>query len=132
MLKRIHHLDIVVRDLDQAVERFRGISGITPEPRERLPQRGIELVRFQIGDTWIILVQPVSKDSPVTDFLEQHGEGFFHIAYEVDDVEAAGRDLKAQGVGLVNEVPRRGVEGWKLLDLEIPDTLGVMTQLVET
>ena len=131
MVRRIHHLDIVVRDLERATERYRLILGQEPLGRETLPERGIDLARFRLGDTWLILVQPTRDDSPVMDFLREHGEGFFHIAYEVDDVEAVGRSLAAAGIGVVNEVPRRGVEGWKLVDLEIADTLGVMTQLVE-
>lgn len=131
MLKKIHHIDYVVRDLDRAVETFRRVSGIEPHGREHLAERGIDLARFLIGETWIILVQPVSPDSPVQAFLDRHGEGFFHIAYEVDDVERAAAEVRDRGIRPVNEVPRRGVEGWKLVDLEIEDTLGVMTQLVE-
>ena len=130
-VKRIHHLDIVVRDLDQATRKYRAILGQEPLGRESLPERGIELARFQVGETWLILVQPVRDDSPVMDFLRRHGEGFFHIAYEVDAVEDVGKALAEQGIGVVNEQPRRGVEGWKLVDLEIADTLGVMTQMVE-
>ena len=129
MLKRIHHIDFVVRDLDRAVETYRRLFAVEPSPRERLAERGIELVRFRLGATWVILVQPVRRDSPVMDFLERYGEGFFHIAYEVEDVEAAARDLRAKGVA--PRPWRRGVEGWKLLDLEMAETLGVMTQLVE-
>ena len=131
MVKRIHHLDFVVRDLERATERYRLILGQEPLDRESLPERGIDLVRFRVGDTWLILVQPTRDDSPVMDFLRRHGEGFFHIAYEVDGLEAVGRSLQAEGIGVVNEVPRRGVEGWRLVDLEMADTLGVMTQLVE-
>ncbi len=114
-----------------ATDRYRAILGREPLERESLPDRGIELARFEVGETWLILVQPVRDDSPVAEFLRRHGEGFFHIAYEVDDAEAKGRALAEQGIGVVNEVPRRGVEGWKLVDLEIEDTLGVMTQIVE-
>ena len=131
MVQRIHHLDIVVRDLERATERYRLILGQEPLGRETLPERGIDLARFRVGDTWLILVQPTRDDSPVMDFLRQHGEGFFHIAYQVEGVEEVARSLAAAGIGVVNEVPRRGVESWKLVDLEIADTLGVMTQLVE-
>lgn len=130
MLKRIHHIDFVVRDLDRAVERYRRLFGVEPLPRESLAERGVELVRFRVGESWVILVQPVSDTSPVMEILERDGEGFFHIAYEVDDLEQVARDLKEKGVGLRQEVPRRGVEGWKLLDLEVEETLGAMTQLV--
>ncbi|MEM7583485.1 MAG: VOC family protein [Acidobacteriota bacterium] len=131
MVRRIHHLDFVVRDLDRATQLYRRILGQEPLPREHLPQRGIDLVRFRLGETWLILVQPLSDASPVMDFLRQHGEGFFHIAYQVDDAASKGQELADDGIGVVNLEPRLGVEGWKLVDLDMADTLGVMTQLVE-
>jgi len=131
MVDRIHHIDFVVRDLDKATDRYRQILGREPLAREHLPQRGIDLVRFRLGETWLILVQPLVADSPVMKFLDEHGEGFFHIAYLVSDVEAKGQALAQIGVGVVNTTPRHGVEGWKLIDLEMADTFGVMTQLIE-
>lgn len=129
---RIHHIDIVVRDLSSATERFRRILGIEPRERETLASRGIELARFLIGQTWLILVQPMSEDGPVADFLRQHGEGFFHMAVEFDDVEAQARTLSQRGVRLVQPYPRIGVDGWKLVDIEIDETFGAMMQLVES
>lgn len=129
--RRIHHIDIVVRDLDRAVERFTTILGVAPGPREHLPQRGVDLARVRIGETWLILVQPVRDDSPVREFLDTHGEGFFHMALEVDDVAAVADTLAGRGVRLRNRTPRRGVEGWKLVDIELEETFGAMIQLAQ-
>jgi methylmalonyl-CoA/ethylmalonyl-CoA epimerase len=129
---RIHHIDFVVRDLDRAIEQFRKVLGLDPGPRESLPSRGIDLARFRVGETWIILVQPTHDDSPVKEFLERHGEGYFHMGLEVDDAEAAAATLKERGVRLQNEEPRRGLEGWSLIDIDIDETSGAMMQLVET
>lgn len=129
--RRIHHIDFVVRDLDHAVEQYRKVLGVDPGPRESLPSRGIDLARFRIGETWMILVQPTRSDSPVAEFLNRYGEGFFHMALEVDDVESEARAMKARGVRLSNETPRTGVEGWKLIDIHMDETLGAMMQLVE-
>ncbi len=131
MVRRVHHIDFVVRDLADASARFARILGIEPRSREKLEERGIELARFELGDVWLILVQPVREDSPVFDFLERHGEGFFHIAFKVDDVEAEAARISREGIQLAHPAPRRGVEGWKLLDLDMKDTFGVYTQLVE-
>jgi methylmalonyl-CoA/ethylmalonyl-CoA epimerase len=131
MIERIHHFDIVVRDLERAVDRYSKVLGVLPGPREKLEHRGIELVRFRVGDVWLILVHPVRDDSPVQAFLDEHGEGFFHVAYKVADVEAEATRIAGSGIRLANAEPRRGVEGWKLIDLVIEDTEGVMTQLIE-
>ena len=131
MVERAHHIDFVVRDLDRAAARFSTVFGVEPRGREKLEDRGIELVRFDLGNIWIILVQPISDESPVQAFLDEHGEGFFHIAFKVGDVEAEAERLEAEGIRLVNRKPRRGVEGWKLVDIEMEDTFGIYTQLIE-
>jgi len=131
MLKRVHHIDFVVRDLDRAAERYTKIFGVEPLERERLEHRGVELVRFRLGDVWLVLVQPVGEKGPVREFLEEHGEGFFHIGFEVDDVEAEAKRLEGEGIELGNREPRLGVEGWRLVDLEMGGTFGVYLQLVE-
>jgi methylmalonyl-CoA/ethylmalonyl-CoA epimerase len=130
-LVRIHHIDDVVRDLDRAIEKYRKIFQVPLEARERLESRGVDLARFRLGDTWVVLVQPIREESPVQKFLEKHGEGFYHVAYEVKDLEGAVSGLRANGVRLMNETPRQGVEGWKLIDIEPQETFGVMTQLVD-
>jgi methylmalonyl-CoA/ethylmalonyl-CoA epimerase len=130
-LKRLHHIDFVVRDLAAAAVRFGRVLGMEPGPRESLESRGVDLVRFRVGETWLILVQPTRSDSPVMEFLERHGEGFFHMAVEVDDVESAASALRARGVRLVNQTPRRGVEGWKLIDVAAEETPGAVLQLAE-
>ncbi len=79
----------------------------------------------------MILVQPTRPDSPVMRFPRKHGEGFFHMAIEVDDIESRARTLQQQGIGLDNETPRIGIDGWKLIDIELNETLGAMMQLVE-
>lgn len=131
MLERVHHIDFVVRDLAAAAERFATIFNRQPLPRERLEHRGVELVRFDLGNLWIILVRPFRVDSPVMEYLERHGEGFFHVAYLSDDVGAEARRLVASGIRLATSEPREGVDGWKLVDLAMADTFGVMTQIIE-
>ena len=84
-----------------------------------------------MGDIWLILVKPVRKDSPVMRFLEQHGEGYFHMGLLSHDIQAEAARLEAAGVRLADQEPRRGVEGWRLLDIPMDETAGVMMQLVE-
>ena len=130
MLRRVHHIDFVVRDLDAAAERYARIFGVAPLGRERLEERGIELVRFELDNVWLVLVQPVA-DGPVSNFLAEHGEGFFHAGFQVDDVKAEAERIEGEGIRVVNRVPRRGVEGWQLVDLEMDETFGVYLQLVQ-
>lgn len=127
----IHHIDFVVRDLDAAMTQYRRLFGVEFLEREALPSRGVELARFRLGSTWIVLVQPVTQSSPVQEFLNEHGEGFYHIAYQVRNAKEAAEELKTKGVKLMKDSPRTGVDGWTLTDLQMEETFGLMTQLVQ-
>ncbi len=131
MIKRIHHIDYVVRDLDQAVSAYEKIFQIHLEKKLRFDERGVELAWFHLEGIKIILVSPIRLDSPVQKFLDDHGEGFFHIAYEVDDLDAATEHFKGNAVQMVSDQKRPGVEGWDIIDLDLKETFGVFTQLIE-
>lgn len=131
MLRRVHHVDFVVEDLDEAVERFTRVFGREPEAPEGLEHRGVRLARFDLEGMWLILVQPVTADSPVRAFLDRHGEGFFHMGFLVDDLQAEVDRLESEGVTLQSREPRSGLDDWRLIDVALSETMGVMIQLVE-
>jgi methylmalonyl-CoA/ethylmalonyl-CoA epimerase len=132
MVKRIHHINFLVHDLEAAIRRYQELLGVTVYAREDLESRGVRLARFRVGEVWIVLVQPISEEGVPARNLRRHGEGFFLISYEVDDVAQAASDIKAKGVRLINEEPRQGVSGWRLMDLDPADTFGTQIQLTET
>ena len=132
MLKHIHHIDYVVRDLDQAVAAYQKMFQIQMEPKTRFDERGVELAWFSLDGIRIILVSPTRADSPVQKFLDEHGEGFFNIAYQVDDLDTAIEHFQHHSIGMVSDQKRSGVEAWDIIDLDLKETFGVFTQLIET
>jgi methylmalonyl-CoA/ethylmalonyl-CoA epimerase len=131
MIKRIHHIDYVVRDLEKAVAAYEKIFQIQMGKKLRFDERGVELAWFHLEGIKIILVSPIRLDSPVQKFLDDHGEGFFHIAYEVDDLDAVTEHFEGNAVQMVSDQKRPGVEGWDIIDLDLKETFGVFTQLIE-
>ena len=131
MLKRIHHIDFLVRDMDQAIVQYTRIFAVQIENRIKI--QGVELAYFHIGDVLIALVSPVDSQSPLAKQLDEKGEGLMHMGCEVESLEAAVRAMKANGVHLVNEKPRQGLQDWqiKLIDLVEGQTNGPTIQLVE-
>ena len=131
MLKRIHHIDFLVRNLDQSIAQYTKIFGVQIENRIKI--QGVELAYFHIGDVLIALVAPVDPKSPLKKQLDEQGEGLMHMGCEVESLEAAVQAMKAKGVHLVNEKPRPGLQDWqiKLIDLADGETCGPTIQLVE-
>ena len=131
MLNKIYHLGYAVEDLEAASEFYRENFGATPGEPEVVEEQGIVATSFKVGESSIELVQPTRPDSPVGRFLAKRGEGFHHVAYQVDDLRRALAELKENGVELIDEKPRRGAGGTRMAFVHPKSAFGVLTELVE-
>jgi methylmalonyl-CoA/ethylmalonyl-CoA epimerase len=131
MLEKIHHLGYVVQSLE-ATSRFYevnfGVEFIGPETVEG---QGIVATMFRVGESAVELMEPTRPDSPVGKFLAKRGEGFHHVAFEVEDLGAAMARLKSSGAQLVDEEPTAGVGGTRTAFVHPKGAFGVLTELVE-
>src|SRR5215212_2679792 len=114
MLNRIYHLGYAVEDIEAASRFYSENFGAVPGEPEMVEEQGIVATVFEVGESRIELVQPTHPDSPVGKFLAKHGEGFHHVAFEVDDLQRALAELKRNGVNLIDEEPRRGAGEMKI------------------
>ena len=131
MLNRICHLGYAVEDIEAASEFYRENFGAVPGEPEVVEEQGIVATMFRVGESQIELVQPTRPDSPVGKFLAKRGEGFHHVAFEVDDLREALSELKRNGVNLIDEEPRRGTGEMKIAFIYPEEAFGVLTELVE-
>lgn len=131
MLKRIYHLGYAVEDIEAASRFYRESLGAEPGEPEEVAEQGIRAVMFEVGESSIELVEPTRPDSPVGKFLAKRGEGFHHVAFQVDDLDAALAELRTKGVDLIDEEPRTGVGGSRMAFIHPADAHGVLTELVE-
>jgi methylmalonyl-CoA/ethylmalonyl-CoA epimerase len=131
LLKKIYHLGYAVEDLNAAARFYRQYFGaVTSEPEE-VEEQGVIATMFDVGESKIELVQPTRPDSPVGKFLAEKGEGFHHVAFQVEDLEVILKELKENGVELIDDVPRVGAGGARVAFLHPKGILGVLTELVE-
>jgi methylmalonyl-CoA/ethylmalonyl-CoA epimerase len=128
----VHHVGIAVDDLETAVERYRRTLGIEPSHRERIEDQGVEEVLFDVDGSAIQLLGALGPETPVGTFLEKRGPGVHHVAYRVGDVAAALERLRAEGVRLVDEAPRRGSRGTTIAFVHPSGMGGVLVELVQT
>lgn len=82
---RIHHINFVVRDLDEAIPRFQKRLGLAEFAVVEHAPRGARIARSRVGDGWIVLVAPYDDESVPGKFLRDNGEGFFLLSLAVDD-----------------------------------------------
>ncbi len=133
LLTRIDHVGIAVRDLDQAIARYREVFGLRVTHEEVNEEQGVREAMLAVGDsaTFVQLLAPLSDDSPIAGFLDKRGEGVQQVAYAVDDIDAVSIALRERGVRLLYDSPRRGTAGSRINFVHPRDMGGVLVELVE-
>lgn len=111
MLKKIHHVAVVVQSADEALGFYRDALGLPVTRDAVIEDQGVRGVLLQAGDGEIELIQPVRDGTGVARFLETKGEGLHHICLESDDVAAELDAARAKGLALIDQVPRAGLAG---------------------
>ncbi|HSR33107.1 MAG TPA: methylmalonyl-CoA epimerase [Anaerolineae bacterium] len=127
---RIDHIGIVVRNIQEALAVYEAALGLPLKEVIRVPEQKVEVAFLPIGESNIELVQPTSDDTGIAKYLEKRGEGIHHICVEVEDIEKALDQLKAHGVQLIDEEPRRGAHG-SVAFIHPKGAHGVLVELVE-
>jgi methylmalonyl-CoA/ethylmalonyl-CoA epimerase len=131
VLTRVDHLGIAVRDLDEALAFYARAFSLEIDHRGVIDDQGVEAVALRVGESALELLRPVGDDSAIARFLAEKGPGFHHVAYAVDDLEAALATLKTEGVRLIDERPRIGLGGRRIAFIHPKSTFGVLSELVE-
>ena len=126
----IHHLGLAVVDLDEAIDTYEKLFGGRLEHRDELADQGIEAASLLVGESRVELLAPTGPDTPVGKFLAKRGPGMHHVAYRVDDVGAALRDLASAGAELIDAEPRRGLFGLQVAFVHPDAAHGVLTEVV--
>jgi methylmalonyl-CoA/ethylmalonyl-CoA epimerase len=129
MLEKIHHLGYAVESIEAASRFYETNFGVELSAPETVEGQGVVATMFRVGESAVELMEP--PDSPVGKFLANRGEGFHHVAFEVEDIEAAMARLKSEDVRLVDERPKVGVGGTRTAFLHPKGAFGVLTELVE-
>ena len=127
---RVHHVAVVVRDLDAALSFYRDRLRLPLDVVMPIDTDGVRIAFLPVGESSIELVEPTRSDTGVARFLESRGEGFHHVCLEVDDLAAELARLAAQGVELIDHAPRRGAEG-PVAFIHPRSCHGVLVELIE-
>ncbi|MDD3437890.1 MAG: methylmalonyl-CoA epimerase [Clostridiaceae bacterium] len=131
MVSKIDHIGIAVSNLDEAVKLYRDVLGLELHGTEVVPEQKVKVAFLPVGDTEVELLESTSAEGPIAKFIEAKGQGIQHIAFRVDDIEAALEEMKAKGMRLIDEKPRYGAGGAKIAFLHPKSTGGVLIELCE-
>ena len=133
MPKRIDHIAIIVRDIEQALVFYRDTLGITPGEIKEVPSEQVRIAFLPLGGpggSEIELIEPTTPDSSLTKFLEKRGEGLHHVCLEVENIDAALAEMQEKGAPVLDKQPRNAAEG-RAIFLHPRGTNGVLLELLE-
>jgi methylmalonyl-CoA epimerase len=127
----IDHIAIVVADLEATITLYTQTLGFSEVYREIVVDQGVEAVGLRTGDAVIELLRPLDELSPIAKFRGDAATKLHHTAYRVDDIVAELARLKAIGIRLIDETPRRGANGNTIAFLHPKSTGGVLIELCQ-
>jgi len=130
MLKKIHHVGVVVPDLEQAMALWRDLLGLRLTKTQTIQDQGVKAALLQVGESEIELLEPLSPDNGVGKFLARRGGGLHHVCFETEDVERELEDAKAKGIQLIDQKPRPGLAGM-ICFLHPKATRGVLVEYAQ-
>ena len=130
MLKKIHHVGVVVPNLDRAMVLWRDLLGLHLTKSAVVQDQGVRAALLQAGESEIELLEPLNPDNGVGKFLARRGGGLHHICFESDDVTHELEGARAKGIQLIDQKPRRGLAGM-ICFLHPKATRGVLVEYAQ-
>jgi methylmalonyl-CoA epimerase len=123
----IDHVGIATPKAEEYAAMFKRLFGLRTGEQEQI---GKHLLRFvETGDATLELVEPTADDAPIAKYMEKRGPGLHHVCFRVKDIDRAMADLKARGVKLIDETPRKGAHGSRIAFIHPSETGGVLIEL---
>jgi methylmalonyl-CoA/ethylmalonyl-CoA epimerase len=128
---QIDHLGIAVASIKERKNFWTDVLGLSLTGTETVPEQKVTTAFLPVGESEIELLESTAPDGPIAGYLEKRGEGIQHVAFRVEDIEAALEELKAKGIKLIDDKPRRGAGGAKIAFLHPKATNGILVELCE-
>ncbi|MGZ3597295.1 MAG: methylmalonyl-CoA epimerase [Syntrophales bacterium] len=128
---KVDHIGVAVNSIEASLKFFANTLGLKLEGQETVAEQKVTTAFMPVGDTEVELLQSTAPDGPIAGFIEKKCEGVQHVAFLVDNIEEALKELEAKGIRLIDKVPRMGAGGKKIAFVHPKDTYGVLVELCQ-
>ena len=130
MIKKINHIGIAVNSIEEAVKLYTDVLGLEVQDIEIVADQKVKTAIIPVGESKIELLESTDPEGVIARYIEKRGEGLHHLALEVSNIKDTLEMLAKQGVVLIDEKPRNGVENTSIAFLH-PKGTKVLIELVE-
>lgn len=130
-MKRIEHLGIAVKNLEESIPMYEALLNTTCYKREGVASEGVMTAFFQVGASKIELLEATNEDSPIAKFLAKNGPGFHHIAFEVENIETEIKRLQTAGFQLIHEAAKDGADNKRIAFLHPKSTGSLLVEICQ-
>lgn len=131
MIKKIDHIGIAVKNLDEMLEFYQKTLGLELQGTEVVEEQKVRVAFLPVGDSEIELLESTDPEGPIARYIDKKGEGMQHVALRVENIEKAIEEMKEKGVRMIDEKPRYGAGGAKIAFCHPKSTHGVLVELCE-
>ncbi len=144
LFSKLHHLCIVVHDIDKAQAYYESI-GIGPwavypplseyEELDVPGRAGFMALKYRVcnlPNVQLQLCEPGPEPSPQRAHLDQHGPGVFHVGFEVPDADIAEAQARSQGLPVLMRGRRANRTGFTYYDTAGPAGVNLLTRATNT
>ena len=127
-MKQIDHIAIAVNSLEESIKVYTSLLGVEPE-LETITAEKVNTAVYDLDGVSLELIEPIGDDSPISKFLQKKGEGLHHVCLKVDSLEETMTELKEKGIEIIDETPKIGAGGTKIVFIHPKSTGGVLFEL---
>jgi methylmalonyl-CoA/ethylmalonyl-CoA epimerase len=130
-IKKIEHIGIAVKNLDEAITFYENVLGLKCYKVEEVKDQKVKTAFLKVGEIKIELLETTDPEGPIGKFIEKKGEGIHHIAFAVDDTNASLNEVKNKKIKLIDESGRKGAEDFQIAFLHPKSTFGVLMEFCQ-
>ncbi|MEQ2526098.1 methylmalonyl-CoA epimerase [Bacillaceae bacterium CLA-AA-H227] len=131
MIKKVDHIGIAVRSLEEALPFYTEVLGLEVQAIEEVDSEKVKVAFIKVGETKLELLEPSSPDSPIAQAIEKRGEGIHHVALGVDSIEERIKEMQEKGIQMLQDKAKTGAGGALVAFMHPKSTGRVLYELCE-
>jgi methylmalonyl-CoA/ethylmalonyl-CoA epimerase len=131
MFRKIEHLGIAVNNMEEALKIYEDLLGQNCYKIEVIESEFVKTAFIQVGESKIELLEATHSDSAIAKFLEKKGQGFHHVAFDVENIDSEINRLVEKGFELIHKTPKDGADNKRIAFLHPKSTNGLLVELCQ-